>query len=848
MRRNLTLSSIALIALCGCTSSRLDTLQVLQDDYPRAFFFRGCEGWSARRNADWNEWDGRYSRLMGIMGKCLDEEVLGREAHNPEWFSRFKAAHPEQAVLLHFNGNARDPRHGTEKYFAGHWVYRRAVMIVGDVPAETGQSVIRVEDTGDFRVNSGRYRTSNDDIALFGVTPEGRHDWNRCEQVRLLAVDREQRTITVERGCYGTTPLAFKAGESRAAAHAVEGPWGKTNNLLWFYNFATHSPRDAEGRSCADRLVDDLAGWFGAGGKLEVFDGLEFDVLHHVTEGDTDGDGLEDDGVRDGINAYGIGVHNFARQLRERLGRDTIIQADGALGPGGVRSQRANGIFNGIESEGWPNLRDWDFDDWSGGINRHNFWQRNAFAPAFSYINHKWTEPVPGQPGVTRHPEVPFSRHRLALAGAQFTDAVVTFAFAPPQAKGRGTGVWDELVCGAEGRPGWLGRARGGTLSLARTTPDLLADADIARRIAGDVSVTPAEGGVLIAAREPDCGTLTFRVQDVPAAGRDLTLFVDMLALPRDGYPADMPRFAAVAVEGGCMTLMEALADDSCGEALRGGRERAIDSASGAMVRFRAAEKIGDEIMAAYAVHPPFQAVKGYVFWSREVTLPQRDYDLRFSLGMSAKAPERSDGLWFKIFVAEVRDGAPGEFKQVFEQSTRAHAWIPCSVPLSPWAGKKVILKFVADCGPQNNATTDQGYWGDVRLVRSGVGDAEITPTRSYMTWLGTKPFEASFYYRDIRSRSVDLVFSVEGGAPVLLRSVAAHAAPDARCRVFENGVVLGNPGHAPQTFDLERIAPGMRLRRIKATELQDAEVNSGEAVGASVTLGALDGLFLLRE
>lgn len=840
---------ISLVMLCGCKSSRLDSLQVLQDDYPRAFFFRNCEGWSARKNADWDEWSARHSRLMGIMGKCLDEEVLGREADNPEWFTRFKAAHPEQAVLLHFNGNARDPRHGTEKYFAGHWVYRKAVEIVGDVPAVAGESVIQVADISDFRVNSGRYRTSNDDIALFGITADGRHDWYRCEQVQLLAVDRERRSITVRRGCYGTEPLAFRAGHSRAAAHAVEGPWGKTNNILWYYNFATHSPLDAEGRSCADRLVDDLAGWLGKGGKLAAFDGIEFDVLHHVTEGDTDGDGVADDGMVGGINAYGIGVYDFARQLRRRLGRDTIIQADGALGPGGVRSQRANGIFNGIESEGWPNLRDWDFDDWSGGINRHNFWRQNAFAPAFSYINHKWIEPVPGQPGMTRHPQVSFSRHRLALAGAQFTDAVVTFAFAPPQARGRGTGIWDELNCGADNRTGWLGRPRGATLCLARNAPDMLAGADIAGRIAGDVTMTRTDGGLLISPKDPECGTLTFRVQDVPAAGRELTVFAGMRALPRADYPAEMPRFATVAVEGGCITLMdESLADERCGECLRGGREQPISASSGAMVRYRQAEKIGGEIMTAYAVHPPFKGVKGYVFWSREVHLPAREHELRFSLGMNEKAPERSDGLWFKIYIAELQNGEPGAFQQVFEQSTKSHAWIPCSVPLSAWAGRKVVIKFVADCGPQNNATTDQGYWGDIRLVGKGIADAEITPTRSFMTWLGTQPFEASFYYRDIRSQSVDLVFTVEGAAPVLLRTLAAHAAPDARCRLFEHGVVLGNPSHQPFTFDLDRIAPGIKLRRLRATELQDAAVNSGEPVGGSVTLGALDALFLQSD
>ncbi len=48
--------------------------------------------------------------LDGIMGKTLDEEVPGTQSPNIPFFTRFKQAHPKQAVLLHLNGNSRDPR------------------------------------------------------------------------------------------------------------------------------------------------------------------------------------------------------------------------------------------------------------------------------------------------------------------------------------------------------------------------------------------------------------------------------------------------------------------------------------------------------------------------------------------------------------------------------------------------------------------------------------------------------------------------------------------------------------------------------------------------------------------
>ncbi len=101
-------------------------LTILGPNYPRVFFFRAAEGVASRAAVGYEQWDAEFSRLMGIMGKCLDEEVLGREQRNPEFFSRFKRNHSQQVVLLHLNGNSRDPRYHTERYSAGHWGPRRA--------------------------------------------------------------------------------------------------------------------------------------------------------------------------------------------------------------------------------------------------------------------------------------------------------------------------------------------------------------------------------------------------------------------------------------------------------------------------------------------------------------------------------------------------------------------------------------------------------------------------------------------------------------------------------------------------------------------------------------------------
>ena len=826
-------------------------LSLLQPQHPRAFFFRASEGAARRPGTEFDAWEADFSRLMGIMGKCLDEEVPGTLARNAEFFTRFKQRHPDQAVLLHFNGNARDPLFQTENYFPGHWIYRRATRILGDVPAEAGESVIHVEDASDFHVRTGRYRNAADDVALLGITPDGHHDWARCEQVQLLDVDYAARTIRVRRGAYGTRPLAFAARQARAAAHAVEGPWGRKSHLLWLYNFATHCPRDAQGRSCADVLVDDLDRWLGPGGPLAALDGLEFDVMFHETRGDTDGDGAVDDGVVGGLNRYGLGTIALARQLRARLGEKRILLADGALGAGGRRSQRAFAWLNGIESEGWPNLNDWEFEDWSGGLHRLLFWQAAGRPPVFNYINHKWLEAVAGQPGEPRHPQVPFSRHRLAFAGAVFTDAMICYSFAPPaDADGR-FGIWDELRGGTRNQLAWLGRAEGAAVHLAASAPDQLQGlgrppaAELARRIRGEVvaEVTPA--GLTIAPADPAADTIQFDIAGVPTHGRDLVILLTLRAAPLAGYPPEMARFAEVGIAGGMRRLVTRQLPRA-GMQLRGQPEGNLDPRTGASIRYVPGQEINAQTLPAYAVHPPYKGGTGRVFWWRDVDLPA-GAELRFALGMGPLAPARSDGVWFQVDVAPLAAGKPGPFTRVFEKSSKAHQWLPQTVRLDRWEGQRVRLKFVADCGPADHATTDHALWGDVRIAAAGQAEDASTAPEAHMTWVRQQPFAAAFYFRHVRSPTVDVRCEVEGRESVTLEAISAHAHPDALYRLFEHGLVLANPSLEPYTFDLAAIAPGRRYQRLQATARQDTEFNNGRPAEPRLTLGPRDAIFLQR-
>lgn len=540
-------------------------LRLLGDEHPRAFFFRQAEGVAAQQRG-YEPWEQTFGRLMGVMGKVLDEEVPGR-SRGLATFVRFKREHPEQAVLLHLNGNARDPRYEGQRFFAGHWLYYNGAIVRDEVRAETGETILHVSDATLFEVGGGRYRNSNDDVGLCELDAQGRPDWNRSEQVQLLAIDPAAKTIRVRRGAFGTMPRAFTAGRAYAAAHAVEGPWGADSHLLWNYNYATTCPRDAQGRNAADVYVQHLAELFGRGGALELFDGLEFDVFFNEPNGtrrpkrgaDCDADGRRDNGVVRGVNVYGAGVTEFCRKLRAALGDRKLILADGAFRRD--TEQRAIASLNGIESEGWPVLGDFKIDDWSGGLNRHAFWAKFGHPPVLNYANVKFVE-AGERPGATQQAAVPFGSVRLAFAGAVFTDSAITFAHRPPSAAGA-TGIWDELVAGREHRVGWLGRAAGPARFLADAADDIPgsgghAGADTLRQRcrSADAELAVDAGNVRATAKKNDAAVFTVVVPAISAAG-DLVVTFSGRAAPMQGLAPETPRlvFASLWPEGASQPL-----------------------------------------------------------------------------------------------------------------------------------------------------------------------------------------------------------------------------------------------------------------------------------------------------
>ncbi len=513
---------------------------IFTDGYPRSFFFRRSENVA---NFDYETWEKTFNRLGGIMGKTQNEELLDRKTSLP-FFQKFKQRNPGQAVFLHYNGNARDPLDG-QIFYQGHWLYYQGTPLQNDIAATDNVTTISVKNASIFKLKIGRNKDRNDDVAICRLKEDGSLDWNYAEQLVLLDADYKNNTLTVKRGQYHTSPLKFEAGKSVVSPHAVEGPWGDKNNLLWLYNHSTESARDKNGHTCDDVLIADIAGKFAPGGELNLFDGVEFDVLWNElkTENNTTGrkvdvnnDGKGDNGYINGINVYSIGVFNYCRDLRKAMGNNKLILADGMT----AMFQRGVGFLNGIESEGWPHLRDPQIEDWSGGWNRHLFWNQNSAAPVFNYINFKYAQNV--EPG-------PINAQRLVWATSQLLDAYLTSGGynVSKDKNGIRLAPLDEVYDGANQKKSWLGKPLEPTVRVALTKPDLLkgtgksVTGDFISRITGS-NVAVNKKGTTIEISGKNDEDLQFAIKDIPANGNDIVISFDVMCDPRNGYPKEMPR------------------------------------------------------------------------------------------------------------------------------------------------------------------------------------------------------------------------------------------------------------------------------------------------------------------
>ena len=430
--------SLICLFLSSCALSQSAELEVMNGSYPRAGYFRVAE--FAIRNHYQHEQDGyekwrdRFSDLEGIMGKTEYEELLRNNPHELiwTWFRKYKQEFPEKFVIVHLNGRGRIPNYKIDKFSAGHWLYFEGADILEDLPAVDAHNYsdeiwVKVSDPSHFRMDNGKNFKTPDDITLVQRNPDGTFDWERAEYVRLLDIDGDR--IKIKRGMFGSQPLDFKSGQVYAAPHVMGGPWGGTANMVWYYNLSTECPKDKYGKTCADILVEELSSNFEQGGRWDIFDGVQFDVMTSVpTTGyherrkalgqraDVNMDGEQDDGFINGVQTFGIGCFNYLTSLRNAIGSDKLILADGRE----VGCQKSgNNVLNGVEMEGVPEQRPYGFINWSSTYNILNHWKRTVMSPGFNYIAMRYNNPD------MLSKEELFQYYRLAFAQSMFTDSFI---------------------------------------------------------------------------------------------------------------------------------------------------------------------------------------------------------------------------------------------------------------------------------------------------------------------------------------------------------------------------------------------------------------------------------------
>ena len=392
-------------------------------------------------------------------------------------------------------------------------------------------------------------------------------------------------------------------------------------------------------------------------------------------------------------------------------------------------------------------------------------------------------------------------------------------------------------------------------MRLAEKQPDLLegrgdpVGPELARRFEGeDTSISLDDGALRVSASSDETEPLRFTLRGVPCDGPDLFVSVTTQGEPPKGFPREVARMMWVGIASPEERLVRRELPTT-GMCVRGGEETDLDPETGASVHYFSARELGGEKHDAYMVHPPYKGESravGYTFWEREVDVPQNG-SLEFSTGMGEKSPQRSDGVVFRVLVAPAGDAATRQCQPIFEHTQKAFAWVPHRVSLADWAGRRVRLKFISDCGPNDNSVTDHSHWGDVWVV-GPEGRAVFTEPVRHMTWVGPHPFTSRFYFHDVRSKTVDLEFTVEGREPLSLQSIHVCAHPDAIYRPFEHGLVLANPSPRPYQFDLTRLVPNRQFRRLRGSPEQDPTANDGTPVGRKIRLAGKEGLFLVKD
>lgn len=832
----------------------------LQTDYPKAVHYRYANNFKVKPGAEdtaYRDWLANYG---GIMGVELDGRVTDAADGRREIIRRVKREHPEQLLVFYSTGHIKIPTEKSDpasgelaEYGHGHWVYLPRARVIGDVPDESGETWLNVgrssapvaragdADVQDQDVAGAAARSHfnfalsaarGDDICIYALGADGQPDWASAEQVALAGTDEKAGRIRVRRGCYGTHPRAFR-GQVFAAVHAEVVKFHG-----WLYNFSTFCPRDRNGRTAGDVWAAAYARNFQPGGRAEWFDALQHDTLSenlYAARGlDLNNNGVDDAGEElGGINGFGVGLCQALEKLRAAMPPGKLLIPDAC--------NRAFFVVNGWEVEGFPGRLDPGWRQYSSLCNDLEFSRHFCRTPRFTQVQHKifnYTLGAAGQPYVLEGASLPFHFSRAVLGLATVYEAAVTWYSQPPKEPDGRPGVYDEIRMGQAGRLGWLGKPLGEPVYPGRSEKDLCAGA-VAKpgRIVAEkgTSLEYRADGLYLSQPKRDQNARIYLslISDAP----DLFVCMRLRGAPRQGARPRMPRAVRVSVSGDAYPesyLIPREGDVDAGLLLRDGSTVPLRSFGGTRMEYA----FGLHAVRIWARDPEAVAA----FWQAKRKVPS-DGRLTFWTAQG-RFP-------CSVEMAEVKaDGAAGLFRSVVAPFTHVSpAGSEQSLDLAPHglAGKRVCVRFL--CAAVDGKA--EAVWAEPSLGSPDLGgNLPSGPIRAESRgWFCEQPVTQFFHFHHIPSGvPLALAVEVEGGEEASIEALSAHAAPAAVAREFEHGLVLANPSPRPYRFELGKLFPGGRFRRLLGTPTQERLVNNGQPVGASAELGKWDGLFLSRE
>lgn len=393
------------------------------------------------------------------MGKLANFHAAVGMPQEIDTLVAFKKRWPNKLGILYMGWWARDPESPDSAsigpplvaVFPGHWLLYAGCQTEPITPSDT---IIYVSDISCFR--------EDDDVQLRSSVS----DWSVTEEVYVKEIgnDIDGDYIKVARAQYLANAVRqdFPTG-AYAATHASGDP---STIDQWRYNYCLVCPRDTLNR----RTIEVMADFFAD--KLDEYpdiDGYTFDTTSWSVQGkcanadgrgiDADADGVPDCGIIDGESSWGLGLNEWIRQMRAKIGADKLLLGDGGCF-GGLRAYYE---ANGFEAESFPEFD--TYEEFAGAFDIAKLWYE--VASPYGRVRYLYTKDNTSiWPGDSWEPQPPGPedwKFRIGAAAAALLGAFHTYSTdhqqGQPQTIPYWAGVyeWDEYFGGTLNTPNYLG-------------------------------------------------------------------------------------------------------------------------------------------------------------------------------------------------------------------------------------------------------------------------------------------------------------------------------------------------------------------------------------------------------